>query len=286
VIEQFGPAGSGDGHRGIGKRLPLRRHRPPREVTALILSAGRGSRLRPLTDEIPKAMVSVAGRPILSWQLDALHAAGVRTVTIVVGFGAGIIEQFVATAAPVGMRVRTVLNPFHDVADNLISCWSAREYMDGDFLLVNGDTLFEPALIERLLRSRQAPVTVAVRRKPAYDEDDMKVQCFDAVLRHIGKKLPAESACAESIGVMYFRGSGPGLFRDAIEQAVSDPAAKRWWYPSAVDRIAAMTGTVRVAYVDGLATAEVDVPEDLADAERVAHYFRSSGADACAASAE
>lgn len=253
-------------------RLPVRRQRQPGEVRALILSAGRGSRLLPLTERIPKALVAIGGRPILGWQLESLAAAGVTSATVVVGFGAEQITEFVAEHAPKNMAVSTVLNPFFDSADNLISCWAAREEMDGDFLLINGDTLFEPAVIERLLRSRTAPVTVAVRRKASYDSDDMKVECVDSVLRHIGKHLPLETAVAESIGAMYFRGTGPALFRSAIERAVAFPDAKRWWYPRVVDKLAE-SGWVRVAHVDGLATAEVDVREDIPAAEQVVPHL-------------
>ena len=258
----------GDRSTNIHSRLATRRPRQPGEVHALILSAGRGSRLLPLTESVPKALVEIGGRPILDWQLRSLAAAGIPSAAIVVGFGADLVTAHVADRAPSNMHVHTVLNPFHDVADNLISCWAAREEMDGDFLLINGDTLFEPAVIERLLRSRPAPVTVAVRRKATYDEDDMKVQLADSVLVHIGKHLPIATAAAESIGAMYFRGSGARAFRTTIETAVADPAAKGWWYPTAVDRLA-RRGNVRVAFVDGLATAEVDVVEDIPAAEEV-----------------
>jgi len=241
---------------------------------ALILSAGRGSRLLPLTEKIPKALVDIGGQSILGWQLDSLAAAGVRSAAVVVGFGADYVAEYaadyVAEHAPQGMHVTTVFNPFFDSTDNLISCWAAREEMHGDFLLVNGDTLFEPAVIERLLGSMMAPVTVAVRRKAAYDADDMKVECADSILRRIGKHLPLATTAAESIGVMCFRGTGPALFRREIERVVAFPEAKRWWYPTVVDNLA-QSGWVRVAHVDGMATAEVDVPADIAAAEQVAN---------------
>lgn len=264
---------------GLIQRDALRAKRPRMGtpagsgVQAIILSAGRGSRLLPLTEKIPKALVAVGGRPILAWQLDALAAAGVTRACVVVGFGAETIDDALPKIAPGGMRVHTLCNPFYDVADNLISCWAAREEMSSDFFLVNGDTLFESAVVERLLASRPAPITVAVRRKPSYDADDMKVEHEDSVLRHIGKKLPLETACAESIGVMLFRGSGPRQFHDALEGAVRDPASKRLWYPSLIDRLAA-SGSVRVAHVDGLATAEVDFLEDLVAAEVVAQQLQ------------
>ncbi len=258
------------------QRLPVRRQRAPGEVRALILSAGRGSRLLPLTERIPKALVAVGGRSILGWQLDSLAAAGVRSAAVVVGFGAPDVAKYVAEHAPQDMQVSTVLNPFFDSSDNLISCWTAREEMDGDFLLINGDTLFEPAVINRLLASAQAPVTVAVRRKEVYDADDMKVECVDSLLHHIGKKLPLETTMAESIGVICFRNTGPTLFRDAVERAVALPDAKRWWYLTVVEELA-QSGFVRVAHVDGLATAEVDVPDDIPAAEAVLPSLVSGG---------
>lgn len=258
-------------------RLPVRRQRRAGDLSALILSAGRGSRLLPLTERIPKTLVTIGGRAILGWQLDALAAAGVRRAAVVVGFGAEDVDQYLADLAPQSIEVSTVFNPFFESSDNLISCWTAREEMDGDFLLVNGDTLFEPEVVERLLAAPRAPVTVAVRRKAAYDADDMKVECVDSVLHHIGKQLPIESTSAESIGVMCFRGTGPALFREALERAVAQPDAKRWWYPAVIDELA-QSRRVRVAHVDGLATAEVDVPADIPLAERVLPFLPGGGA--------
>lgn len=242
------------------------------EPSALILSAGRGSRLLPLTERIPKALVAIGGRPILGWQLESLAAAGVRNAAIVTGFGADAVADYAAQHSPPGTAVGTVFNPFFATSDNLISCWVAREQMADDFLLVNGDTLFEPAVVARLLSSPAAPVTVAVRRKSAYDADDMKVESLDSELRRIGKQIPIETTTAESIGVMVFRGEGPAMFRAALEEAVTSPDAKRWWYPAVIDQLA-RSGVVRVAHVDGLATAEVDVMADIAAAEQILPFM-------------
>lgn len=251
----------------------VRRTQQAGELRALILSAGRGSRLLPLTERIPKTLLPIGGRAILGWQLDALAAAGVRRATVVVGFGAQEVSDYLFEHRAPEIEVSTIFNPFFASSDNLISCWAAREEMRGNFLLVNGDTLFEPAVIERLVASARAPITVAVRRKPAYDADDMRVECVDSVLRHIGKDHPLEKTAAESIGVMYFRGTGPRLFREALERAVANPEAKRWWYPAVIDELA-RSRRVRVAHVDGLATAEVDVPADIPAAELVLPFLQ------------
>ncbi len=81
-----------------------------------------------------------------------------------------------------GLAIETLYNPFYETSDNLATCWLSRAAMDEDFLLLNGDTLFEPALLERVLRAPSAPITVSVDHKSLYDDDDMKVS-LDAVGR-------------------------------------------------------------------------------------------------------
>jgi len=237
-------------------------------VKALILSAGQGRRLRPLTSKKPKCLVRVGGRPILEWQLETLAAAGVDRCSIVTGFGAEKVCEMLRTLGLEAPGVRTIFNPSFDTADNLVSCWAARAEMYEDFLLVNGDTLFEPEVIDRLLASPPAPVTLAMARKAVYDADDMKVRCDGNVLRRVGKDLPPSETDGESIGVLLFRGEGPRLFREALADAMQTPGAARMWYLSAVNELAAR-GFVRTASVAGLRWAEVDYWPDLEAAERL-----------------
>src|SRR3546814_20225849 len=76
----------------------------------------------------------------------------------------------------------------------------ARAEMEGGFLLLNGDTLFEPGIARRLIAAPPAPVTLTIDRKPNYDSDDMKVVVEGTRLREVGKTLPPERVNGESIG--------------------------------------------------------------------------------------
>jgi choline kinase len=232
------------------------------------LSAGQGRRLRPLTSKKPKCLVRVGGKAILEWQLETLAVAGVDQCAIVVGFGADKVRKLLQTLGLEPPGVRTIYNPNFDTADNLVSCWSAREDMNEDFLLINGDTLFESEVIDRLLASPPAPVTIAMGRKTSYDADDMKVQCDGNLLRRVGKDLPLSQTDGESIGVLLFRGEGPRLFRAALARAMQSPGAERKYYLSAVNELA-MEGHVRTASVEGLQWAEIDYWPDLQAAEQV-----------------
>ena len=124
---------------------------------AIILSAGRGSRLLPLTEDLPKCLLPIGLTTVLGMQLDTLFNAGIEKVSVVTGFNAKMVEAEI-NARPSGPKVKIIYNPFYQVADNLASCWMARKEMKPDFLLINGDTLFSPELLEKVLSAPANPI--------------------------------------------------------------------------------------------------------------------------------
>ncbi len=247
-------------------------------TNAVILSAGQGKRLSPLTDARPKCLVPIAGRPILEWQMRALAEAGVEEIAVVTGFCGDAVEAFLKTTS-VPVEVRTVFNPFYTVADNIGSCWAAKDLIGEDTLLLNGDTLFEPAIAERVIETAEAPISVTVDRKENYDSDDMKIRAEDGRLTAIGKtlNLPVDG---ESIGMIRFRGDGGGRFGEAMRAALADPATLNRWYLSIIDGLARQGG-VGVVSIEGLTWSEIDFLRDLPIAERkVARFMGTREASA------
>jgi choline kinase len=235
-------------------------------MKALVLSAGRGTRLLPWTTDVPKCLVTVDGeRSLLEVQLSTLAACGVREATVMVGFGASQVEAFLRDSPIPGIRSRAIYNPFYALTENLVTCWMARSEMVEDFVLLNGDTLFEPAVLDCLLASPAAPLTLAIDKKAAYDDDDMKVSLDGGGrLRAVGKTLDPSVVDGESIGLMVFRGDGPRLFHDALEQTVRSPSALSSWYLSVVEQLA-QRARVETEAVTNLWWREIDSPDDLAD---------------------
>jgi choline kinase len=230
-------------------------------VKAVVLSAGQGKRLLPLTRDVPKALVEVApGVRLLDWQLRQLGAAGVDDVTVVTGFAAGAVEDAVSDP-PAGIRVTTRYNPFCSVADNLSSVWLALDALGEDAILLNGDTLFTAEVAAKLVAA-EAPASVAISRKDGYDGDDMKVELDGTRLAAVGKQLPGERVHAESIGMMRFQGAGMTRFREAVRAAMRREDALRVWYLSVVDTLA-REGGVETVDVPADAWCEVDFPADL-----------------------
>jgi choline kinase len=232
-------------------------------MKAIILSAGQGSRLLPLTLDRPKCLLPIGPYTLLEWQVRAIAAAGIAEIAVVIGFQAEMMEAELARLAGIArLPIKPIFNPFYKVADNTGSCWLARQEMAGDFLLVNGDTLFERALLAKVLGSPANPITVTVDRKPAYDEDDMKVQEKDGRLLAIGKKLPLDTVNAESIGMLLFRGAGPQMFREAVEATMRTPDGAKIWYLQVIHALA-QRQAIATTDIAGLQWGEVDFPPDL-----------------------
>jgi choline kinase len=216
-------------------------------MKALILSAGQGSRLLPLTEDCPKCLLPIDSRRMIELQIEHLAACGIDDVAVVVGFRAGAVEAFLEPLNRPGLKLRSIFNPFFNVADNLGSCWMARSEMDRDFVLLNGDTLFEPAVLDSLLGAPQAPVTLAIDRKR---------------LIEVGKTLTSQKVDGESIGMMRFSGEGPRRFAEVLDEIMRTPNGISWWYLKAIG-VLADQGLVETHSIEGLTWGEVDFKEDL-----------------------
>jgi L-glutamine-phosphate cytidylyltransferase len=238
-------------------------------VKVIILGAGQGKRLLPLTAEVPKALLDIGGQPLIERQIAAFAAAGSRDFVVITGYGATTMDETLAAIANrLNVTVRTVYNPFYAVADNLASCWMARHEMAEPFIQVNGDNVFRADLAKLLVAPPRTAVAAAINRKGAYDADDMKVMLDGAHLTEVGKGLPLEAVDAEAIGFYVFDETGAGHYVRELDNDMRDPQALRQWFPSAIGRLAKR---IEVGVIDctGREWCEVDVPTDLTHARHL-----------------
>ena len=249
-------------------------------MKAILLSAGQGRRLARATDGAPKCLVPIhGGCSLLEFQLRSLARCGIERVVVMVGYGADRVESEILRLAIPGLEVATEYNPFSATTDNLVTAWLARAAMDEDFVLLNGDTLFEDQILKRLLAVDRRPVAIATAKKPAYDEDDMKIVLGrDERLEAIGKRLPHLVPDGEAIGMTVFRGEGIDGFRRVLDEIVRTPEGGDAWYTAALDDLA---GRLRIDTVPtgNCWWAEVDTLDDL---RRVREVFEQRKAHASA----
>jgi len=243
-----------------------------RIVKAIILSAGQGSRLMPLTEVTPKCCLRPWGEvTILEWQISQLAVCGIEEVVVVTGFGHEVVDDVVSNIK--GIRVRSLFNPFYRLSDNMGTCWVARHEMNGPFVLINGDTLFEAAVLQHLVKDAgRFPITLATDQKVSYDDDDMKIWNERDRLCRVGKKLDRSHVNGESIGMMVFHQAGAQIFVKKIEDLMQKGDGLKRWYLSAIDELA-QTGVVGISSIHGLSWCEVDDPVDFAHAEQVVQVW-------------
>lgn len=132
--------------------------RKTRVSTALLLAAGTGRRLKPLTDNAPKCMTEVGGISILKRLLDCLHELKFKRLVIVVGHLEQDIRKFMDRHAG-DLVVDYVVSPVYKTTNNIYSLWLARQAIKEPFLLVESDLVFDASLLEEMLYPNQIAVS-------------------------------------------------------------------------------------------------------------------------------
>lgn len=189
-------------------------------MKAVILAAGVSRRLRPLTSSRPKCLLPVGQYTILDHQMRALKSVGIREACLVLGYRREQILEHLAAQHP-EVRITPVIN--HDFFDTNTahSMWLARGFMAcGDVVCLNGDVLFEPRLLRRVVdAAHEASLAVESKR---CGEEEVKVTCDDAhrIVR-IGKRLPLAETRGEFIGVARLRGKFLEQFVRALDLLVA-----------------------------------------------------------------
>ena len=234
-------------------------------MKAILLAAGQGSRLLPLTLSAPKCLVPVGGRAILDHQLDACAAVGIEAAVVVGGYR---IEQVAEHLAARSGRIATnlIFNPFWAVASSIGSVWAAREHLRGPFALMNGDTLFDPAIVAHAVADQRRGVQLVVDRLGDRQEDDMLVEVSHAVgggrVRGVGKNLDPTRATHRSLGLIL--SAGGGAYLDALRAVIGADGGIHAFHHAVADRLASGDACGAIEAPAGAYWQEIDRPEDIA----------------------
>jgi len=236
-------------------------HRTPLYVAAMAplpavyLAAGEGLRLRPLTDDRPKAMLEVGDVPLARRTLESLRRAGVGDVVAVTGHRA-------AAFADVGdLLAGECYNARFAEHGNVYSLWCARDVVRGGCYIVNSDVLFEDEIARRLVTARGSVVLCAADH--GVDHESMKAVVVDGRLQELSKDAPV-GPHPEYIGLTRVDPEH-GERLAAILDGFVERGELDVYYEDALAELAAQVPVLTVA-VDGLAWVEIDDHEDLAHA--------------------
>ena len=226
---------------------------------AIVLSAGQGSRLLPVTATIPKCLIEVGGRTLLERQLAALATAGLRRALVVTGYRHEQVDE--ALRRPQPLEVEASFNPFWAVASSIGSVWIARDRLRAPFCLLNGDTLFDPEILAAALAAPGAGLGLVVEPIASASYDDMLVRADGGRVRSVCKTLPEGEATHRSLGLV-LAGDGHDDYARELDALIAERNGAGAYHHAIVDRLAKRREVAAIERAAGF-WQEVDRPEDI-----------------------
>ncbi len=235
---------------------------------AVVLVAGIGERLHPLTLHRPKALVEVGGESMLARSVRMLIAHGVEEIVLATGFEEGAVRE---AMRGVPVPVSYCPNPLFRSTQNGMSLLGCEEAVAGrSFYKLDGDLLFQPEVLRRL-DAAGGQLAVAVDRGVVLGAEEMKVQLRGdgRAIGAFGKGLELASCQGESIGVERVSGVAVSLLFHGLREA-REAGETHLYYEDVYGRLIGRGLEAEAVDVSDLVWTEVDTAEDLARADAMA----------------
>ncbi len=236
-------------------------------MKAVILCAGVGSRIRPLTDDKPKPLVVVAGKTILGRMIDASLSAGVSEFVVVTGYRAEQIKQFLTESYP-GTSFTFVHNDHFEETNTGYSVLLAEPFVRGeDFIKFDGDVVFEDEVLNRLIADK-ASSALCIDTRIRLEAEEVKV-ILDENKRvlEVGKKLDPTEAHGESIGIEKICTRVAPVFFQELHTLMQDTTKWQEYYDDTYTTLVVRGVPMHAVDITGLKWVEIDTHEDFDRAE-------------------
>jgi len=160
-------------------------------MKAIIVAAGIGVRLHPMSSDKPKSLIEIGGKALLDYQIDALIECNIKDIVITTGHLERKIREYVARKYPF-LNVAYVYNPEYDTTNYIYSMWLARELIDDDLILIHGDLVFDEKLLVNMVNSNYENC-VLVSRKAKSESKDFKAVVENNKVIKIGVEFFGEN---------------------------------------------------------------------------------------------
>ncbi len=241
-------------------------HTNERITTALLLAAGTGSRLFPLTDKAPKCLTLVNETSILQRLLTSLMQHGFKRLVVVTGHLEDHIRAFLASWSR-KIEIEYVFSPLYKTTNNIYSLWMARKIINEPFLLLESDLVFDPSLLTDMLY----PDRIAIARmQPWLNGSTVTIDQSNRV-----EAFHSDAACAPSekryktVNIYSLSLSSWNRVVERLEQHVSEGKVNSYYEVVFRQMTAEKALSFQAVFFDRKPWYEIDTIEDLASAERM-----------------
>lgn len=238
-------------------------------MKAVILAAGVGSRMRPLTDNNPKSLLKVGGKTILQRMIDNLLAVNINQIAIVTGYLEEQIKDFVKETYP-NLNVTFIKNEIYDKTNTAYSLNLTKDFVGSeDFIKFDADVVFEKEVLERLINNTQGSC-LCIDKNIHLDKEEVKVitEKGDRVLK-VGKKLDPSLSKGESIGIEKICGEAVKVLFEELGKVLENEANYQEYYDDSYTTLVEKGSPFYAVDITGLKWVEIDTHEDYHKAQKI-----------------
>ncbi len=230
-------------------------------MTGLILAAGTATRLRPITNFLPKALLEVGGKTIIDRQIETLLKEGIFKIVVVTGYHGDMLENHLKKAHPEAEFIFERNEDF-ERSSAAYSVMLALKHIDESVIYLNGDVIYEPKILKSVIESAHESATAI--QKINWDEEQVNVTLNnDGAIKKIGKQIEARESDGEFIGVTKLSKEFVGKIHELVEKN----GIETFRYNFAVDLlnkvIEKFNDKIFVIDVTKLEAIEIDTEDDL-----------------------
>lgn len=229
-------------------------------MKAIILAAGKATRLLPLTKDVPQCMLKVGKKTILELQIESLKKAGVEDIIVITGCLSEKLEKFCSK-----LEIKTLFSPFYEVSGMALSLWVVKDALKNEFIFLYSDVLFEPRIIKELLRNK-GDVCLVIKKEIPREEAEKVIE-KEEVIKSASKAITGGEN-GEFIGIAKFSSTGTErLIKELEEIARTDLNAS---FIKVIDSLIKKREIIVTSCnIKNAQFIDIDFPKDLEKAEKL-----------------
>ena len=237
-----------------------------RVTTALLLAAGLGNRLHPLTQNMPKCLTAVNGVPILEQLVSCLDQHDFKRLVVVTGHFENCIQDFLGAQVG-GITIDYVYSPLYATTNNIYSLWMAREIIRESFLLIESDLVFDMSLLDDMLYPDRMAIA---RMQPWMNGTTVTVNRFQEVKAFcLGTAGPSDELIYKTVNIYSFSLSSWHQIKERLDQHICAGRVNDYYETVFAEMVADGSLSLQTVSFDGKPWYEIDTIEDLAEAEEI-----------------
>ncbi len=231
-------------------------------MKAILLAAGVGSRIRPLTDDKPKSLLDINGKSILERMLDNVRAVGIKEVVVITGYREDQLKEFISSKFS-DLSVQYKTNDIYEQTNTGYSLLLTRDLIgDDDFIKFDADVVFEEEILRKLISSPHE-TALCIDRNINLEAEEVKARTdSEGKVLEVGKKLDPHTASGESIGIEKISKSAAKILYAELERLMQNKENWQEYYDDSYTTLVNQGVPFAAVDITGLKWVEIDTHED------------------------